>query len=597
MRTIVSTILCAIACAAASGQAQVRAWLDPDTVQVGRAFRIMVEAEGGTVDEPVLPEVDHIQVETRPSITETSWSFTGLKRRQAIRRGYNARATETGSLEIPPISVVVDGKTYRTESLTLTVTESAQPLRGVSDRSRTRSRTQDDQSGTLGLDDVVILEAGVDKEDVFVNEPVVLTLSRWRLFHHQVQVRDFNEVDPSTEGFYVIPVQQGYGGVRPDIHTRGGWRYRVEEKRLMLCPTSPGELTIGPWQYNGVALVRNGFDIVRENIHCTSEPLTIRVSPLPKPPGSFTGAVGQFSAAASLIDRDVVQGVPAKLRVTITGRGNPNAIGHPTLPELDGASVADPDAQVRGTPDPAEPLFEKEFIYGITPFRAGALAIPAFEFCYFDPDSTRYVTQTLGPFSLEVLPASDPQRRLVVDKDAQPEKQGTVDVIGVDIRPVVTDPGVLRRNNPSPVTTPALVLTPVAAYAGLALVMTRRRRFEQDIGFARRYRAHAAARRRLRSALQAREPADALCRAVIGYVADKCNVSEAGITSSDVEALLQSKQIDQDLLDNVLKILRACERARYASAELSPQEIDALIAGAHSNVDALERALKGGRRT
>jgi len=44
------------------------------------------------------------------------------------------------------------------------------------------------------------------------------------------------------------------------------------------------------------------------------------------------------------------------------------------------------------------------------------------------------------------------------------------------------------------------------------------------------------------------------------------------------------------------RVLRKCERARYASATLSPQEVRAMTDAVHEQLDALDRALGGRAR-
>ena len=90
----------------------------------------------------------------------------------------------------------------------------------------------------------------------------------------------------------------------------------------------------------------------------------------------------------------------------------------------------------------------------------------------------------------------------------------------------------------------------------------------------------------------AAEPAEELYRAVSGFVADKFNASDAGITSSDMRALLESRNAAPDLTESIVKILRACERARYAGVKLSSDEIEALTHAATAALDTLEQSAK-----
>jgi hypothetical protein len=87
-----------------------------------------------------------------------------------------------------------------------------------------------------------------------------------------------------------------------------------------------------------------------------------------------------------------------------------------------------------------------------------------------------------------------------------------------------------------------------------------------------------------------------LFHALTGYLADRFNVSEAGMTSSDARRLLESRINDAELIDGVVKVLRTCERSRYGGGELGVEEVQALFRGAESILERLEAGFgKGGR--
>ena len=229
----------------------------------------------------------------------------------------------------------------------------------------------------------------------------------------------------------------------------------------------------------------------------------------------------------------------------------------------------------------------------MTPLVAGELELPAIEFCYFDPEAETYKTLEAHPGVLRVFSSGERGARAGFDEQLMLD-EGTVDVIGEDILPIVTDADELRPYRPSPTTMPALFALPVLGYSGLAAAMIRKRRFEHDTGLARAHGARSACRKRLHGVARAAEPEDELYRALMGLIADKFDLSEAGLTSNEVERLFERNGMDREVAGNFLKILRACERARYASAQLSPEEVNALTHGALASLEGLEAALKKG---
>jgi hypothetical protein len=94
----------------------------------------------------------------------------------------------------------------------------------------------------------------------------------------------------------------------------------------------------------------------------------------------------------------------------------------------------------------------------------------------------------------------------------------------------------------------------------------------------------------------AEDASDSMYRAVLGFVADLYDVTEAGLTSADAKRLLETHHASPDSRDTLVKVLRACERRRYGGAPLSKNEIGALRQGAERAIEVLDQADGGVRR-
>ena len=235
----------------------------------------------------------------------------------------------------------------------------------------------------------------------------------------------------------------------------------------------------------------------------------------------------------------------------------------------------------------------KRFDYTLTPLVAGPQQIGEITFTFFDPDEGRYITKTAGPFSLEVLPSAESAQRLIVGANVGLGAE-SVSILGEDIRPIISSTGVLSIQGPSPKIAPALFVVPFLLYLLVFAVTHRQRRFSSDRGFARAYHARTKALKRLGEIVQGSEATEQLYRAVTSYLGDTFNVEEAGMTSADADALLRGQNIDAAISQNIVKLLRSCERARYGGHALSPKEVDALVNAAEAGINLLsERARKG----
>ncbi len=590
MRLAIAAWCCCV-CASAQDAPTARAYVDRTTVAVRKPFLLNIEVAGKQVNEVTIPDVDGLNINKRPD--QKRFSFVGTLGGAATTHqlGYYAQAARAGKFTIGPILVQVDGQTIQTEPIVITAVDAPEAPAQQSAPTATPQQAQNaapQQQRDLTWEDAVFTDSAVDKREVYQGEPVTLTMNLWAVHYPGIHVwSDSNPVFPTTEGFYATPIEAAKEG-----RERNGWQYEVTQYRQTLYATKTGELLIGPWRWSGVA----SYHFRQQAFNFETDPITITVKPLPPAPDDFSGAVGTFQVAAKLLRNQVIQGVPTTLVITVTGRGNPNALTAPQLPSIEDAHVADPESHVTTVETPGGPGIEKSFSYAITPLKPGQMGIPSIAFRFFNPVTGAYETGETTPFALEVLPSAEGGERVLVTSGI-PSEPGGVKVLGEDIQPLVQPSGELGPAGSASGRTAAAVAAPPVAYVVLALYMRRRRRFERDTGYAREYHAKARGQKRLRQVAEAPEPAEELFKALTGYLADKFNTAEGGMTSDDARALLESHAVDSELTRGISKILRSCERARYGTGKLSPDEVSALIQAATNAIDRLEDAIKKERKS
>lgn len=569
--------------AAAQGPS-VRASVDQTTVVVREPFTFRIEATGGLNDPIVFPpRVDVDGLVMNQSARGSQFSIVGVSGTKTESIEFQMYATRTGTFTIPPYQVHIGARAFQTEPVTVVVVD--------------RGQAGDDLK--LTMDDLLFTKAFVDKQEVYQGEPVLLTLEVWRIVYRGITTQRFRGADiryPSTEGFYVADLEP-----RNRYDARGPWQYEVAEERKLLYPTATGDLRIGSWHWEGVATIPSSRTILgREEFmyRLDSDPIDVKVKPLPPRPAGFSGAVGKFKLVAHVKNDVVLQGVPEKiLTVTIDGEGNPDAIGDPALPPLPWAYVSEPErsTSLRVDQDTQRLMVEKRFAYPITPLEAGNVVIPEISFLYFDPREERYKNEKAGPFRLEVKQSLEADHKLVISPHLDAQERA-VDILGQDIRPLIARPPRLSVKPDSTPWVPVLGLLPVVGYGALAAYAARKRRFKHDRGFARAYRAKARALKRLHGSIFSKEPADDLYRAVTGFIGDLYNVDNSGMTSSDVADILKERGIDGPLRETLVKIVRSCERVRYGSHTISEAELRALVEGAESCIHQLDALRSGGKR-
>ena len=583
MRALRLTAVLLLAAGAASGQAVVTAELSERQVSVGHPFSIIVKIEGKYPNKlPEIPEVDGLDIDRRnPSTSQSSnFSIINGQMRGSTTRAYTYRgyALREGEFTIPAITVAVEGKTYTTQPLTLSVTPRGQ-----------RSRPQADASGRTRItyDDVVFIEARINKAEVYQGEAVITAAEFWILdAPGSVRVMNGSVSPPNATNFYTGKIVKT--GSRKA--SRGSLNYKVEVYELHLYPQGVGESQIAPWGWEGKILAN--MELL--SLSPRSEPMTVRVKPLPSRPANFSGAVGDFDVQSYLTNADVMQGQPVAYRVRVRGKGIPDFIGAPDFPELDWAAVAEP-ALTLVLPDKTNDwTLDKVFSYEITPVVAGKHEIPPVAFVYFDPERGNYVTKKLESRAINIKPSGEAPG-LVVFGGQSRSREG-VTILADDIQPIIAESGPLRAQRSRTAAHGAGLALPPAAFSLFLLYMRRRKRFEDDPRYARKYFARSKSRERLAAMDAAEDPVETMHRAALGFVADHFDVNEAGLTSDDVKLLLETNGAETDTRDNLVKVLRACERRRYGGAALSADELGALRQGAERAMDALDAPAKGGQR-
>lgn len=566
--------------------AEARVWADTDTVEVGKPFWLHMEATGKKVKLPGQFTVDGLTIDFKNAQRRRSSSSSSGVRRWTERHDLYCTPRRTGALRIPSLEIVVDGRTVMTEPLVLKAVAELPPARPVAQNVEERQE--------LYKDDLLFIRMETDKTEVYQGEPILLTKQLWRIVYGRINsgaARGGVIIPPSTEGFYVSFLDPVTRDAKKDP-----WNYEVTEERMVLYPTAIGSLKVGQWHWEGIAIVNQRSILSNNRLHYKLNvgPININVRPLPERPEGFSGAVGRFSVNASLSSDTIAQGVPVALVLTVTGQGNPDGIGAPVLPDFDWAHVGEPERSTNTyvSPDQLMPTVERTFRYALTPLVGGNVEIPEIHYVFFDPEDEAYKTESVGPFKLAVRASSNPRAaRLMLADDIDLDER-SVDILDEDIRSIITVAAPLNLRQSSPAALPFALAFPVVAYIALAAYMGRRRRFERDTAFARAYRAKAKARKRLQQVMESAEPADELYRALLGFIADTFNAQEAGMTSDDVRSLAAERGIPRAIGDQAVKILRACERARYASQDFSADEIQALVEGAEASLADFEEAAR-----
>ncbi|OQB34928.1 MAG: hypothetical protein BWY09_02505 [Candidatus Hydrogenedentes bacterium ADurb.Bin179] len=395
---------------------------------------------------------------------------------------------------------------------------------------------------------------------------------------------------PDTEGFYPGPEWQNTRTENYNDH-----EYEVTEFGRILYPAMPGELKIGAWNWQGMVRWHDAWRRVQSAARMFTTPeIAITVMSLPEQPEGFSGAVGKFRFTAQLAQTTLTQGTPVRLTFTVSGEGNPNTISAPHLPDLTWAHMSGPETETQQEEQSTE--VTKTFSYLLTPLEAGAHTIPSVPFIFFAPVIKNYKTEQSPEYQVTVN-AADGGNTLVAVGGSADAQRSQIQVFEEKILPIITEGDALlsaSNANNARLSTFALLSPglPLLVFVVLAVWLSWRGRLSRDRGYARRFYAKNKCLKALKAAQAAAEPSENLDVLLKVFIADMLNINEAGLTSSDVEGLLKERKVAEDSIAMTVRVLRACERARYAGRSASPEEAEALCTAAENVVEQLHAALQ-----
>ena len=396
-----------------------------------------------------------------------------------------------------------------------------------------------------------------------------------------------------------------------------GRRYAVARLRqVALFPTVTGELKIEPLSMicdvQGERSRRSLLDRFMNDpfdtffsdtrqIRVVSGGQTVTVLPLPGEgrPAGFSNAVGDFSLKATVDQATTEVNQPVTLTIVLAGEGNLKTVEDPALPPLDyfkeyqsgnKAEYASGGSRVSGT---------KTWEHVLIPTLPGDHSIASLSFPFFNPDTDAYRVATTDPVTITVLPPSGEQAAVVDMPRKTVVRQIREDIQYIKPETVfLGDQGKVLFRSSWYLLLHAL---PVAVILAAVFYRSHAHRLQSDAGYARRRRARGNADGELR---QSKEKLNqgaldqaftGISNALYGYVADKCNLPTAGLTSPRVVELLRKRGVDDHTVDLVKDCLDACDVARFAPTALTAEHTEDVLGRARKGIESIESQMAGDR--
>jgi len=612
------------ACTVAQADVSIETAVSRSRLPVGEqlVLDIIISDAAGRIEQPRISSIDGFTAYSQGHSQEFSL-INGQGSSRSIY-SYVLVANSLGEKMIGPFQVVIGGKEYKVAPVKVEVIQTAVsqspiawsqgPVSSPSPRAMPIGNVNDQD---------VFVKAWLDKDEVYVNEPAMVT---YTLFTRLSATYKGFDKEPVVTGFWVedFPPEKT---VRRTEQFLNGQRYVVADvRKLALFPTQAGIFTVDPGTLAASVEVRNdsGFqtfissnvfgsrrqafpasfvDVVQKVL--PTDPVRLLVKALPEvgKPADFSGAVGHYEIESSLDKDQVETGDPVTMRVRIRGQGNINTVQAPKLPKMDDFKVYESSSSTNISKDRLVVEGEKIIETVIVPRKPGTYEIPSVPFVFFDPKSGTYRTANTEPHTLRVSGLAQPEpppssSDLSADEPLfGPSEREDVDLVAKDIRYIKTlDDGKHVPEKPLHHNKFYWLLNVFFLLAGVtALFLSGLRATDLvDVKRSRRRRSHSLARAKLKAASQLFKAGKSgefyaeISRAVVGYFADKFNLSPQGLSLERVEELAEP-HVTAEQLNKIRKLFEEMSMGRYSRAQKEREDMEELLGLAGEVITTFEK--------
>lgn len=365
---------------------------DRNQVNLGEAFSVGFFIESNTdsysIDRPMkYPDHKGLQVVGE----QRSQNISYVNGKGVIEDGIilSFVAEKEGKYQIGAAKVVINGKTYSSKPISITVKEA-----GMAHSNFRRSGVNQQP---------VFLESKVSKTNPYVNEQVGLSV---KLYAKDLSYlnRKQNFRQGNLDGLSPKIVKSSPENIKQEI-VAGKQYFSEEIARYYVFPQKPGKIEIDPFSVDVILPSTYGIEPVE--VRSNSVTITAKALPEEGKPKNFNGAVGQFKLNTTVDKKELSTNESVNYDVEVVGSGNFNSINLPevkTPKEIEKFSPKKRDAYKTYDTGMKGKVAEQTVL---VPNSEGSYTISPVEFSYFDPVKEQYVTLKSDSVNLKVNQSED----------------------------------------------------------------------------------------------------------------------------------------------------------------------------------------------
>ena len=351
------------------------------------AFTVTFTLDGEKGSRFTPPDFSPLEVVSGPS-RQTSMTVVNGKVSQMMAFEYTLYSNKKGKFTIPPATILVKGKTLKSNPLLIEVIKG----KSVNTISEGEKETY------------VKMEAST--LNAILGEQITL---EYKLYTQQ----DINGYDLLNESEYEGFFSQELGNYRASVSREiidGKEYYTKVIKKIALFAQRTGQFDFKPVIVNLAVPIpgarkRGGFfsSVPTRKKRVTTNALKLIVNDPPKPaPISFSGAVGKYAMVPKINKTKLTTDDAFVINMEVRGTGDGKTFSAPNQPTISDMEYYDPNV-IRDEDTSRDGIVSnyKQIEYLIVPKKPGNYIIRP-EFTYYNTDSNEYVTLAPNAFRVRV---------------------------------------------------------------------------------------------------------------------------------------------------------------------------------------------------
>ncbi|MFA8299225.1 MAG: BatD family protein [Hyphomicrobiales bacterium] len=561
--------------------------------EVGETFRVTfsLNARGSNFRSPAFENLDVIS--GPQTSTSSNIQVINGKMSQSIENSYSfyVKAYKEGTAKVGSASVVADGKTYKTEPISINIVKGNLNRQGVNGNNSQRTdKSQESTSQGIKASDLFI-KASIDKTSPYQGEEVIITYkiyTRLPLANYELAKA------PDFSGFWTKDILDQQQSQREDATINGVQYASAAIYKRAIIPQKSGKIVIAPLSIDATVQIKSKrqrrssnspFDAFFDDpffnnnyanvdTKITSNKITINVKPLPEhnKPASFTNAVGSYKLRSEIDTSKLETNEPIKFKFTISGSGNLELIDNPTInfpPDFD---VYDPKISNNIKTNSNGVYGARSFEYLVVPRSSGDFTVGPLLFSFFDPDKGKYVTKESPKYELKIKKGKSSDEGSYYSGISQSEIQ----YIGEDIHHIFILPFKVKPIDNyffNSIKFYFSLIIILLVFVVVVIILRKQRKTKSNLGLMRNKHANKLAKQKLKLAKKHMSESkeqdfyNEIATAFWGYIGDKFNIPQSKLFIESIEDALNEKNVNKELISQFVNVLKECEFARFAPGD------------------------------